>query len=224
MKDIQCAKCPFKSKERVCQIPEGGKHPPYCPTVQCPEAHEQAKEIYLQEDSYKFAAEAARQEAKSGMVIDGSYINIKTRVVETVEFCKRMGYKHIGIAFCSGLMKEARIMTEILETNGFKVSSVVCKVGCVNKTHIGLSRDEMKHPADHESMCNNIDQALILNEQGTDFNIVMGLCVGHDSLFIENSKAKCTVLIVKDRALGHNPVQALYLYDSYFDYTKKPIV
>ena len=46
---------------------------------------------------------------------------------------------------------------------------------------------------------NPIYQAEKLNEHDTDFNVVIGLCVGHDSLFINHSKAPCTVLSVKDR-------------------------
>jgi len=60
--------------------------------------------------------------------------------------------------------------------------------------------------------CNPIAQALLLNEVETDFNIIVGLCVGHDSLFIKYSKAPVTVLIAKDRRLAHNPAAALYTY------------
>ena len=222
MKEIKCAKCPFTNAQRICRNPEG-KPPPFCPTVQCPELNEKAKDIYLQDDTLEFAAEAAKQEGRSAMVIDGKYIQIKTRIVETVEFCKRMGYHHIGLAFCGGLHKEAKIVNEILETNGFEVTSVMCKVGCVDKSHLGLTIEEKKHPVEHESMCNNIDQALILNEAGTEFNIVFGLCVGHDSLFFQHSNARSTVLAVKDRALGHNPIQAIYNYDTFCNYLKKPL-
>ena len=31
------------------------------------------------------------------------------RLKETVEFCKRMGYHKLGLAFCKGLRKEARL-------------------------------------------------------------------------------------------------------------------
>ena len=41
-------------------------------------------------------------------------------------------------------------------------------------------------------------------------NIVIGLCVGHDTLFLRHSKVPTTVMIVKDRVLQHNPVAALY--------------
>jgi uncharacterized metal-binding protein len=41
-------------------------------------------------------------------------------------------------------------------------------------------------------------------------NILLGLCVGDDTLFIKHSKAPVTVLAVKDRVLAHNPLGALY--------------
>ena len=44
----------------------------------------------------------------------------------------------------------------------------------------------------------------------------MGLCIGHDSLFFKHAKAISTVLVAKDRVLGHNPVAALQLADSYY--------
>lgn len=65
-------------------------------------------------------------------------------------------------------------------------------------------------------MCNPIMQAKILNEQATDLNIVMGLCVGHDSLFYKYSEALTTTLVTKDRVLGHNPAAALYTAESYY--------
>ena len=59
-------------------------------------------------------------------------------------------------------------------------------------------------------MCNPILQAKELEAQGTDFNIVIGLCVGHDTLFLRHPHAPPTVMIVKDRVLAHNPVASLY--------------
>ena len=65
-------------------------------------------------------------------------------------------------------------------------------------------------------MCNPILQAKVLNREKTDINIVMGLCVGHDSLFYKYSKALTTTLVTKDRVLGHNPVAALNCAHSYY--------
>ena len=69
-------------------------------------------------------------------------------------------------------------------------------------------------------MCNPIGQAMIMNEAKTQFNVVLGLCVGHDSLFFKYSEALCTVLAVKDRLLGHNPLAAIYTSDSYYKFLK----
>ena len=71
-------------------------------------------------------------------------------------------------------------------------------------------------PGQYEAMCNPILQAKLLNEQKTDFNIALGLCVGHDSLFYQYSEARVTTLVVKDRVLAHNPVGAIYCADGYF--------
>ena len=64
--------------------------------------------------------------------------------------------------------------------------------------------------------CNPILQAKLLNKIGTDLNVVVGLCVGHDSLFYKYSDVLCTTAVTKDRVLGHNPVAALYQADNYY--------
>ena len=61
-----------------------------------------------------------------------------------------------------------------------------------------------------EAMCNPAAQAMLLNKEQTELNIILGLCVGHDTLFIKNSDAPITVLTVKDRVTGHNPLAAVY--------------
>ena len=38
-------------------------------------------------------------------------------------------------------------------------------------------------------MCNPIAQAKLLNQAKTEFNICLGLCVGHDSLFYRYCEA-----------------------------------
>ena len=70
-------------------------------------------------------------------------------------------------------------------------------------------------------MCNPIGQAMLLNEAATGLNVVIGLCVGHDSLFFRNSAAPATVLVAKDRVTGHNPVAALYTSHSYYKRLKE---
>lgn len=59
-------------------------------------------------------------------------------------------------------------------------------------------------------------QAKLLEKAGTDLNVVVGLCVGHDSLFYKYSNTLTTTLITKDRVLAHNPVGALYQTKAYY--------
>ena len=107
-------------------------------------------------------------------------------------------------------------MDGLLRRAGLQVVSVICKTGGVDKGVCGIPEEHKLRPGQHESMCNPIAQARLLNEQGTQFNIALGLCVGHDSLFYKYSDALVTTLIAKDRVLAHNPAGALYCAEGYF--------
>lgn len=135
------------------------------------------------------------------------------RVEETIEFAKRIGAKKIGIATCVGLIRETRTLTNILRSHGFEVYGVACKSGTVRKTEVGIPKTCENTGV---NMCNPILQAKMLNAEHTDLNIVMGLCVGHDSMFYKYAEGLTTTLVVKDRVLGHNPVAALYAADGYY--------
>lgn len=124
-----------------------------------------------------------------------------------------MGFHKLGIATCAGLLKESRALTRILRANGFEVCSIACKAGMADKSLVGIDED-CKAVGIH--MCNPILQARHLNRLGTELNIVVGLCVGHDSLFYKYSDALCTTLVTKDRVTGHNPAAALYTAESYY--------
>jgi uncharacterized metal-binding protein len=102
------------------------------------------------------------------------------------------------------------------------VSSVVCKVGGTPKEILGLREEEKVKIGQFENMCSPIVQATILNEEKTDFNILVGLCMGHDSLFLKYSEALCPVLIAKNRVLGHNPAAALYTLGGYYARMLRP--
>ena len=136
-----------------------------------------------------------------------------TRVQEIMEFAKKINANRIGIANCIGLINEARIFAKILRANGFEVYSVICKVAGQAKSSMGIPAEcEKIGPA----MCNPIMQARLLNKAKTDLNVVIGLCVGHDSLFYKYSDAYVTTLVTKDRVTGNNPVAALYTANSYY--------
>lgn len=160
--------------------------------------------------------------ARASAQVEGLFYGKLSRVEEIIEFAKRIGAQKIGIATCSGLIEEAKIFADILAAKGFSYYSAICKVGAVDKTEIGVLEEEKVRPGNHESMCNPILQARLLNYHNTDLNVIIGLCVGHDSLFIKYSEAPVTTLVTKDRITGHNPVAALYTAHSYYKRLLQP--
>jgi len=202
---IMCAKCPDKS----CYLDPKGKKPNFCPIIKDQAIIENAIESYKGNLSSFFKA-SSRQE-KDGYIIEAGFQRpYKCRVEEIIDFAKKMQYERLGIAFCIGFKNEALMLTKILEEKEFEIVSVCCKCGGIDKTDTGLKEEDKIIPGRHESTCNPIAQAKLLNSSKTSLNIVLGLCVGHDSLFFKHSEAPSTVLAVKDRLLGHNPLAALY--------------
>lgn len=190
-----------------CRTGELEKLPLNCPCAE-KEEQEKTKKLYLEEDNNKLAYNSALVEAEG-------YCK-KTRLEEIIDFANKCNFKKLGVAFCIGLSKEASIFCRILKHNGFDVDSVVCKNGSIPKEFLKIKDSEKVRPGTYEPMCNPIGQAMLLNNAETDLNIIMGLCVGHDSLFMKYSEAPVTVFAVKDRVLAHNPMGALYLSDSYY--------
>ncbi len=139
-----------------------------------------------------------------------------TRLEEIARFCRRAAYRRVGLAFCSGLRREARIVARFLEKWDLDVFTVMCKAGSVDKRCVDIGAEDRMRPDEFEPMCNSIGQAELLNEEETELNILLGLCVGHDSLFLKHCEAPCTILAAKDRRLGHNPLAAVYLSESYY--------
>lgn len=136
-----------------------------------------------------------------------------TRIEEIAEFARKTGARKLGIATCVGLISEARNAAKFFRHKGFEVYGIACKVGAQPKTKVGI---DPCCEAVGKNICNPIMQAKLLNEKKTDLNIVVGLCVGHDSIFYKYSDALCTTLVTKDRVLGHNPVAALYQMNAYY--------
>jgi uncharacterized metal-binding protein len=214
--NCNCTKCGVV--EKICRL-EKGKGPAWCPTKKESESLEEALEEYDDPELKEFARLASVQEGSCYAFRDAKpfvMIPTKSRVEELTEFSKRMGYKKLGIAFCGGLTHEASVLSDILEKHGFEVVAVSCKVGGIPKERIGVKDKEKVLVGEFEPMCNPITQAKILNKLKTDFNIMLGLCIGHDSLFLKYVEGLTTVFAVKDRVMGHNPMAALYTSRSYY--------
>lgn len=194
--DCGTQNCKFKTRT----------YPEFCPTTQ------------LKEEDLQWALERYQDERNHNIMVASAEVEYEgycqwTRVQEIMEFAKKIGARKIGIANCIGLINEARIFAKILRSNGFEVYSVICKVAGKAKSSIGISSRCEEIGA---AMCNPILQARLLNEAKTDLNVVIGLCVGHDSLFYKYSDAYVTTLVTKDRVTGNNPAAALYTAQSYY--------
>lgn len=213
-----CAACDIITPKRICFSSDGAGSKG-CPTLLKEKTLGEAVKEYENPQTREFARQASIQEGEC-------YANrhqrpyvlqpTKTRIVEVCEFAQRMGYQRLGLAFCIGLVQEAKAVEGILKAQGFEVISAVCKAGRISKKQIGIKDEEKIFQGTDEAMCNPIYQAKILNKAKTEFNILLGLCVGHDSLFFKYAKAPTTVLAVKDRVTGHNPLAAIYLSNSYY--------
>lgn len=218
----ECARCPYDSDRRVCRSEEG-KAPPACPTIDETETLGRCLEEYEQPDVRAFALGASLQEAEGYAGRKLGYDRVRPaqpRLAEVAAFARKMGYRKLGLAFCSGLRREAEVVERFYSAQGFEMVSVVCKAGGVPKERIGVPEDGKIAPGTYETMCNPMFQAELMNRAGTELNVVMGLCVGHDALFFRYAQAPCTVLAVKDRLLAHNPLAAVYTLDSYYRYLK----
>jgi len=160
--------------------------------------------------------------AHAAAEVEGTYYGKLTRVEEIIAFANRIGAKKIGIATCIGLIEETRIFVKVLQAHGLRPYTVLCKVGSVDKTAIGIPDSLKVKQGAFEAICNPVLQARLLNDRKTDLNVIVGLCVGHDSLFIKHSDAPVTTLITKDRVLGHNPAAALYTSGFYYQRLFQP--
>ena len=202
-KDIQhtCVDCGTQNcKFKVRTYPE------FCPTTN------------LKDEDLQWALERYEEDRNHDIMVASAEVEYEgycqwTRVQEIMEFARKIGAKKIGIANCIGLINEARIFAKILRANGFEAYAIICKVAGKAKSSIGIPSKCEEIGA---AMCNPILQARLLNEAKTDLNVVIGLCVGHDSLFYKYSDAYVTTLVTKDRVTGNNPVAALYTAQSYY--------
>jgi uncharacterized metal-binding protein len=121
------------------------------------------------------------------------------RVEELIRFAQAGGFYRIGIANCVAVAEAAKNLEKRLQKN-FEVLRVDCKL-------CRIPAEALVEGARGTS-CNPVGQAKVLAAAGTQLNIVLGLCVGHDMLFAKHSAAPISTLVVKDRVHQHNPVAA----------------
>ena len=188
-----------------------------CRQQGCWRGSEEGVPAYCQANSYVKEIEAARQAYtspgvvelyKAACIVNAVNDGYRSRIEEALDFAQQMGFARIGFAACTAFSNELLIIKKLFENAGFEVFTAACAIGRVTAEARGLP-ELTKYL---NSGCNPLAQAEILNKVDTQLNFILGLCMGHDILFTQHSKAPVSTLIVKDRLLGNNPAAALYGY------------
>jgi uncharacterized metal-binding protein/predicted Fe-Mo cluster-binding NifX family protein len=132
------------------------------------------------------------------------------RLSELIYFCLEMQYERLGIAYCLDLEEPTEILARVLR-RFFTVFPVCCKVGGLAQNHPQNTTTRYdRQKTDGEVSCNPWGQAQVLNGLNTDLNIMVGLCMGADCIFMQASQAPATGLFIKDKSLANNPIGAVY--------------
>jgi uncharacterized metal-binding protein len=191
-----------------CKSGEPGKFKS-CPTNVSEITREEIIERYHDPETQAIMNAAAKVERGTLQPVNGVLTPIRPRISEVMAFADQMGWKKIGVAFCLAVREDGIKLTKVLEARGFEVCSVICRNFSMKKGEFDIPKEDCIK-SENESVCNPVYQAELLNQAGTEMNVIMGLCVGHDMLFTKNSKAYVTTLSVKDRMTGNNPTAPLY--------------
>ena len=183
---MPCSTC----DARICI--RGGENPEICTTNLCsPGNRNESLELYAAPEYFNIVRSAYKTVLRSRSAK-------WPRVQEIIFFARNAGFSRIGIASCISFAHETELLAALLRNEGFEVIDAMCKMGGLRKSDIGLLEDGQRDGP----LCNPIMQADALNQAGTELNIVVGLCLGHDMLFNRYSEAFCTTLAIKDQSLG----------------------
>ena len=193
--EYSCIDCAMSG----CEFPDRGR-PKFCPTDDFELEREQWLLERLDEKENRKVIEAASVSVHTASDLKLSHME------EIIFFARELGAKKIGIASCISLSAEARAAAKVLRAHGFEVAGAICKIGSITYGDLGI---HVARRSDETVVCNPIYQAKVLNDAKTDLNIVMGLCTGHDALFLKYSDALCTLLTAKDFKFDHYSVRAL---------------
>lgn len=186
---LTCASC----TKVACAVFDKNNMPTNCPSLHT---------NLVEESTNSFSKEPYESVAYHSARVSIDATSRMSRLAETLDFIKRSGYKNIGLAFCKMVKSDADYVAKLLRKEGYTVNSVICRVGSVSNELLEHEGENLIGAKGYVSMCNPVGQSIALEEAGCDFNIVLGLCVGHDTMFLQHTKTPCTVLGVKDKKLG----------------------
>jgi uncharacterized metal-binding protein len=117
-----------------------------------------------------------------------------TRLREVGEFARLMEYRRLGLAHCPDMTPEATKVARFFREFGL---------------------DPVLPPS--SASCDPLGQAEFFADRSTDLNVLTGMCVGHEIIFLKATRAPAVGLIARDVRLRHNPAAALYTSRSYLE-------
>lgn len=127
MSELKCTHSCSDCSRLGCRSASEEQYPPFCLTTNVDKALlEETLEIYRNDPEQGLIA-------RTSACIECEFYGRLTRVEETIEFIKRMGYKKIGIASCVGLMRETSIFAVFSRRRASNISRSGCKVGCTGQ-------------------------------------------------------------------------------------------
>lgn len=166
------------------------------------------REEYL----HKYAVEDNQMVVRSASeLVDNGRAGSLNRLEEIIEYAKSRNYRTLGVAYCYGLEKEAKLLQIHLSTAGFQTAMISCTVDGVTESDINPIKTSQA------VSCNPMGQANVLNDSGAEFTILMGLCLGHDIMIQKQLNMDFTTWLVKDRVSLHRPLNGLPGYHSVED-------
>ncbi len=176
-----------------------------CKQKKCKTANSCGAEKYDYEELISEYSKPTNQKIvqSAAELVDNGKAGTLSRLQEISEFISSMKYNKIGLAYCYGMEKEAKLIKEYFDDKDIKLSNVTCSIGGVSQSKINESCSI------YNVSCNPIGQALQLNSEGVDLTLIMGICLGHDILLQRNLKSDFTTITVKDRVFKNNPLQAV---------------
>ncbi len=186
-----------------------------CKTLACMESYPQGVPKYCRAGKFKEVIDESIQEYSDPKIAEvhlaTARVNKKggfewTRVQQCIEFAREVGATKVGLAVCIACIREGRAMAGLLEAAGLEVVTVGCMIGAAKPQDTGIPDDLVTGLG---IACNPLAQAKIMNQEGTQLNYIYGLCVGHDTLFIQHSEAPVTYVATKDAVTGDNASAAL---------------
>lgn len=142
------------------------------------------------EDLYQ--SREQRESAYHAAVVEAEGYCEWTRIREIAEFAKKLGILRLGIGHCVDMRREATLASRYLEERSLQAL--------------------LQPPS---SGCDPLGQVEFFAEHSTQLNVICGMSVDHEAMFIAASKKPVVALVARDVRLRHNPVAALYTSGSY---------